>query len=85
MLHSRKLACDPRDAGRLASTSTSDWCRIGPIDATDNLAVAEHAEIIVVPLAGWPTKRRPLQEQIVFFHQHGLSLPRLNSHLIAGA
>jgi hypothetical protein len=32
---------------------------IGLIDATANFAVVRHVEIIVVPLTGWPTKRRP--------------------------
>jgi hypothetical protein len=35
---------------------------MGLIDATDNFAVRQHVEIIV-PLPGWPTKRRPLRRQ----------------------
>src|SRR5215475_3194567 len=46
----------------------ADRRSMGLIDATDNFAVRQHVEIIVVPLAGWPTKRRPLQEQVVFVH-----------------
>ena|ERR671936_1166606 len=37
-------------------------------DTADNLAVRNHVEIVVVPLAGRPTKRRPF-EQVVFVHR----------------
>jgi hypothetical protein len=33
---------------------------VGFEDATDNFALGKHVEIIVVPLAGRPTKSRPL-------------------------
>jgi hypothetical protein len=36
-------------------------------DAADHSALRKHVEIVVVPLAGRPTKRRPL-EQVVFLH-----------------
>jgi hypothetical protein len=36
-------------------------------DTADNLAVRNYVEIVRAPLAGRPTKRRPL-EQVVFLH-----------------
>jgi hypothetical protein len=50
--HTRALAFDPRGARKRVSTSKANRRRrIGLIDATDNLAVAEH----VKPRAGRPT------------------------------
>jgi hypothetical protein len=40
---------------RAESDRRADRRSIGLVDATDNFAVRKHDEIIVVPLAGWPT------------------------------
>ena len=40
---------------RAESDRRADRRSIGLVDSTDNFAVRKHVEIIVVPLAGWPT------------------------------
>jgi hypothetical protein len=60
--------CCCRDSLRSAMPARSYGRCISLEDAPHNGTVREHVEIIVVPLAGRPTKRRPLEEQIVFVH-----------------
>src|SRR5262245_26636723 len=59
----------PRHSGR---------CGVCLENAADGDALGEHVIVVIVPLAGWATKRRALQEQVVFVQSHaGLISPSL--------
>src|SRR6476646_4476783 len=44
------------------------WRRIGPEVRPTNNAIGKNVIVVFVPFARWATKRRALQEQIVFVH-----------------
>jgi hypothetical protein len=53
---------------------------VGLIDAADNFAVGQHVKVIIIPLAGWPTKRRAFQKQGLSGRRYRhLSLPQSSS------
>src|SRR5262249_1967565 len=59
------------------SDRRADRRSIGLVDSTDNFAVRNHVEIIVVPLAGWPTiSAARFRSRVVFFHRRAASLLR---------
>jgi hypothetical protein len=48
---------------QLLANAAIDRRGVGLIDVADNFAVGQHVVVIIIPLAGWPTKRRAFQKQ----------------------
>jgi hypothetical protein len=63
---SRASVCDPHDARRLICPhpGRAYGRRIGLEDAADNGAICQHVEIILVPLARWPARGCPFEDQL---------------------
>ena len=67
--HSRASACDLRDAQRAVSTSTARR-GVGLEDATDDHALTEHVEVVIVPFAGLAGGGRVLEDQRLVISPH---------------
>src|SRR5262249_46180036 len=62
--HSHASAYGPRDARTLVSTSKAFLgCRMYPQDAADYSAIGKHVVVVIVPLAGWTTRRGAFEKQ----------------------